>query len=687
MEKQAMCSAVGESLMRSVQESKKELAVQAETTFKKEQIGEHRINYDHYRVLQEVDGKEQLRIVPKLTAEHVCPDNMRKMSVKLAVQIIQDFMIILDLTERNHVEKGTAMFASQVTMESLRVTLSSILELTNDLLAKGARYVLTGKLIKTPWRGSSESPGALEVTKTIRTILSFSHIYRLLSLYTPVKASIAGNVQEEPTLILATVQETMKQGKKQQLATYEKLRETISAKISERLTAHLHTVKRPPYVVNLDPACSRVPYPANVDIRDTVKYKEVMKQYGLGPNGAIVTSLNLFSTRFYQVVQLIHKRKSELEYVIFDTPGQIEVFTWSASGNIITETLASEFPTVVVYVMDMVRSTNPVTFMSNMLYACSILYRTKLPFIIAMNKVDVVDHQFAVQWMQDFEVFQDALQGETSHVSNLSRSLSYVLDEFYANLNAVGVSAVTGKGVLEFIEALQKARHEYDTVYRPEYEQLKKKKEDASLADQRKQLERLKLDVAEGDSVPLMVGCVARDEPEQRQTGDSEPKRRTQAIQVPARERGCPRYCRPTTSWGGIAGMSTASRGAAWPAVLFLAEGIADLGEGSPRAAVQHSDERGLANGHGCVEHRVSAHALRWTGWPFPAWSIASPMRVDCSVVAPMLSSAGVTRASHFGKGRARCFAGRDAGVCTEDHGAGRGFRVAEDSDARGVAG
>lgn len=51
------------------------------------QIAEHHINNDHYQVLQEVDGKEQLRIVPKLTAEHVCPDNMRKMSVKLAVQV------------------------------------------------------------------------------------------------------------------------------------------------------------------------------------------------------------------------------------------------------------------------------------------------------------------------------------------------------------------------------------------------------------------------------------------------------------------------------------------------------------------------------------------------------------------------------------------------------------------------
>lgn len=113
-----------------------------------------------------------------------------------------------------------------------------------------------------------------------------------------------------------------------------------------------------------------------------------MEKYNLGPNGGIVTSLNLFTTKFSQVLQLLGKTSAEL--AIFDTPGQIEVFTWSVSGNIISESLASCFPTVVVYVMDTVRSVSPVTFMSNMLYACSILYKTRLPFVVALNKVNFI---------------------------------------------------------------------------------------------------------------------------------------------------------------------------------------------------------------------------------------------------------------------------------------------------------
>ncbi|KAF9296768.1 hypothetical protein BGZ74_010178 [Mortierella antarctica] len=264
----------------------------------------------------------------------------------------------------------------------------------------------------------------------------------------------------------------------------------------QRLNAHLHAKKQPPYILNLDPAVGTLPFQANIDIRDTVNYKEVMKQYNLGPNGGILTALNLFTTKFDQVLGFVEKRAPSLDYILVDTPGQIEIFTWSASGSIITDTLAASYPTMIAYIIDTPRTAAPATFMSNMLYACSILYKTKVPFILVFNKTDVTPHDFAVEWMTDFEAFQEALQKDKSYMSSLMNSMSLVLDEFYAHLKVVGVSAVTGAGMDDFLKAVDEAVVEYDTEYKPELERVVEERRKKQEAEKEEQMARLMKDMA-----------------------------------------------------------------------------------------------------------------------------------------------------------------------------------------------
>ncbi|KAJ2724089.1 hypothetical protein GGI07_002210 [Coemansia sp. Benny D115] len=270
--------------------------------------------------------------------------------------------------------------------------------------------------------------------------------------------------------------------------------------LMQRINAHLHAKKMAPYVVNLDPAVSKLPFQANIDIRDTVDYKQVMKEYNLGPNGGILTSLNLFTTKLDQVMGLVEKRASQTKYFLYDTPGQIEIFTWSASGAIITNTLAATYPTVVVYVVDTPRTASPATFMSNMMYACSILYKTQLPFLMVFNKVDVVSHEFAVNWMEDFEAFQQALmRQEESFMNSLMNSMSLVLDEFYNHLRVTGVSAMTGQGMDDFFDKVADAVKEYHEEFRPNMQKQIEAKKAEEEREKQEQLKRLMQDLSVTD--------------------------------------------------------------------------------------------------------------------------------------------------------------------------------------------
>jgi GPN-loop GTPase len=109
----------------------------------------------------------------------------------------------------------------------------------------------------------------------------------------------------------------------------------------QRINAHLHGQKDPPYVINLDPAVLNVPFESHIDIRDSVNYKEVMKQYNLGPNGGILTSLNLFATKVDQILNLLEKRtrpdpavpsKKPIKNILVDTRKSLPFVVSACSG-------------------------------------------------------------------------------------------------------------------------------------------------------------------------------------------------------------------------------------------------------------------------------------------------------------------------------------------------------------------
>lgn len=71
-----------------------------------------------------------------------------------------------------------------------------------------------------------------------------------------------------------------------------------------------------------------------------------------------------------------------------------------------------------------------------------------------------------MQWMDDFEVFQAAIQSDESYTSTLANSLSLSLYEFYQNIRSVGVSAITGAGMDDFFKAIEASADEYMETYK-----------------------------------------------------------------------------------------------------------------------------------------------------------------------------------------------------------------------------
>lgn len=202
------------------------------------------------------------------------------------------------------------------------------------------------------------------------------------------------------------------------------------------------------FSINLDPAVLNSKMPLNEDIRDSIDYYKVMEDYKLGPNGAITTCMNLYMLRINELIQRI-----EAKYVIVDTPGQLEAFTWSSPGNVLLSTMKGlpGYTVRMLYIIDSSASQSADVFMWNMIYAASLMTKFQVETVAIFNKSDLSGCEKIVEWIRDYQKFQESLS-EDIMVNCTYRSMALHFEEFYRSIKTVSVSALYGAGKAEFFE-------------------------------------------------------------------------------------------------------------------------------------------------------------------------------------------------------------------------------------------
>ena len=208
-------------------------------------------------------------------------------------------------------------------------------------------------------------------------------------------------------------------------------------------------------VLNLDPGVESLPYRPDVDVRDYVDIVQIMQQYDLGPNGSMIMANDLIATKIEDIQNEIHGVNPD--YLIVDTPGQIELFAYRASGPFFIQNIdASEKTNIFLYDGTMIVS--PSNFISISLLATSIKLRLGLPTINVMTKTDLIPDKIdqVLKWSSDpisLEEELKTLEGETySLATDILRTLN--IGEFAGDL--IPISNLTGEGMVNLQATLSR---------------------------------------------------------------------------------------------------------------------------------------------------------------------------------------------------------------------------------------
>lgn len=188
--------------------------------------------------------------------------------------------------------------------------------------------------------------------------------------------------------------------------------------------------------LNLDPGVRAIPYNPDIDIRDFIILEEVMDEYGLGPNGAMILASDL-------MVNFLDDLKDEIDeynpdWIFVDTAGQLELFAFRETGPLIASTLGfGSIQRAVTFLFDSHFVLRPNGFISTLLLAASVQFRFKnISQINLLSKVDLLDEDqidMIVNWSQDFRALEDSTN---EREKGLIRELSMLISEVFIALGS-----------------------------------------------------------------------------------------------------------------------------------------------------------------------------------------------------------------------------------------------------------
>ncbi len=208
--------------------------------------------------------------------------------------------------------------------------------------------------------------------------------------------------------------------------------------------------------INLDPAVEWLPYTPDVDVRDYVNAHEVALKHNLGPNGALLASVDLLINYVDDLRTEMSKYKGF--YNIIDTPGQLELFAYRPTPLRVIGELVNPATTVAVFLIDSVFAASLASLASLILLATSVQLRHGYPQVNVVSKSDLLGEEGIrlIEAVNEnplmlIDAMREEASGFTAYVSKLYEAIA---DE---GVNLIPVSSYTEEGLAGLFGEIQSA--------------------------------------------------------------------------------------------------------------------------------------------------------------------------------------------------------------------------------------